>query len=425
MRNLIANIMGRRAPVAPEPEQRIEPSVGPVVENATGDSWEVLRGIFTMDNPVAGQQVNERTAMRVSTVYACVRLIAGAIAGLPVHIYRRTGNGERERVYDHPYAELLNRRPLPAFTAPSFWEFQATQMLLRGDGLAYLMRNRAGDVVGMIPLKRNQVVIRQVFDSNPRNGYRLRYLVSTDEGSFGADQDDILHLTGLGFDGCESLSVIEWGARTATGVAIGADGYAAKFFEGGAQPQHVIKAAGKMSESQQQAFREAWVAKYAGKGPSQIPLILTEGLDISELTMTARDAQLLESRQWQVVDIARAFGVPPHMVGAVEKSTSWGSGIEQMGIGFVQYTLGPHLRRWQAEINHKLFGGSDLYAEHNVSGLLQGDHEARSNFYQRALGGTQNPGWMTPNEVRRLENRPPVEGGDRLYTPEAANEPQG
>lgn len=397
---------------APRLRERKEPYIG--IEDSA-DSWNVLRGIFEELPRAAGVVVNDRTAMRVSAVYACVRLIAGAIASLPIHIYERKGE-ERERV-EHDYWWLLNEQPVPAYSAPAFWEWITGQVLLRGDGLAYLVRNRAGVVSGIIPLNRSQVVIERRQSGNPRAPHRLTYLVQTDEGVFGVDQDDMLHFPGLGFDGVKSMSVIEWGARQGTGIAIAADEFAGTFFERGAQPQHAIKAPGRFSEAQQQALREAWVAKYGGKGPNGIPLILTEGLDIKELTMTAKDAQLLESRQWQVMDIARAFGVPPFMVGETTKSTSWGSGIEQMGIAFVQYTLGPHLRRFQAELNRKLFRTSRFFAEFNAAGLLRGDHAARANYFKAALGGTQNPAWMTPNEVRKVENLPRHPDGDRLSVP--------
>lgn len=405
-------------------EGRQEPVIGPPAGDVQGeaDSWDVHRGVFDAAPTAAGQEVNEKTAMRTSAVYACVRLIAGAIASFPAHIYRRTGAGERERV-EHSYWRLLNQQPSPAYSAATMWEFLTGQMLLRGDGLAYLARNRGGDVTNIIPLRRNQAVIERKVMDDPREPHRLKYFITTPDGAFGADQDDILHLPGFGFDGVNSMSVIEWGARNSTGISIAADDHAGKFFGNGAQIEHVIKAVGKMTESQQEALRAAWVAKYSGKGPTGVPLILTEGLDLKELTMTARDAQLLETRQWNVIDVCRAFGVPPFMVGETTKSTSWGSGIEQMGIGFVVYTAAPHAKRFQQELNKKLFGRqSPYFVEFSMDGLMQGDHSARAEYYTAALGGTQNPAWMTPNEVRKLENLPPIEGGDELSKPEPSNE---
>jgi HK97 family phage portal protein len=386
------------------------------------DSWAVLRGLFQSAPMVAGSVVSPETSMRVSTVYACVRLIAGAIASLPIPVYRRQENGERERV-EHAFAALLNIEPNAVFTAPAFWEFVVGHVLLRGDSVAYLARNRSGEVDSILPFPRQEVVIQQRMTGNPRAPRRLQYLFNTDAGTFGADQDDVLHFTGFGFDGEKSMSVIEFGARTSTGIAISADRHAGEFFSRGAHVEHVVKTAGKMSEAQQEAFRNAWVSKYGGQGVSQYPLLLTEGLDIDQLSMTAKDAQLLESRQWNVVDIARAFGVPPFLVGETTKQTSWGSGIEQLGIGFVVYTLMPHLRRFQVELNRKLFARTDYFCEFNTAGLLRGDNAGRAEYYKAALGGTQNPAWMTADEVRRLENLA-ARGGeaDELSRPEAHSE---
>jgi HK97 family phage portal protein len=293
-----------------------------------------------------------------------------------------------------------------------------SQMLLRGDGLAYIVRNDAyGPPVGFLPLRREQVVIMRERPSKPGVPPTLRYYINTPEGSFGAEQADMIHLPGLGFNGVSSLSVIQWGARNAIGIAMRADEFAGRFFSHGAQPQHAIKATGSMTPEQQESLRAAWAAKYQGNGPNGIPLILTEGLDITELTMSAVDAQLLESRKWQVSDIARAFGVPEFMIGATEKTTSWGTGIEQMGQGFVDYTLSPHIQRFEDELNRKLFRRAPKYVRVNVDAMMRGDATARSAYYKAAIGGTQNPAWMTPNEVRQRENLPPVPGGDELTNP--------
>lgn len=412
-----------------QPAERKEPPVGNLdavqqepVRSETGDSWEVLRGIFGDDSRVAGAVVNEQTAMRVSAVYSCVRLIAGAVASLPLHVYERGGADDRKRI-DHPYARYLNREPSPSWPAGAWWEFVLIQMLLRGDSFCYIQRGRSGQVTGLMPLRHSQVVVRKVLSDNPRQAPTLRYLVNGDNGAFGCDAADMLHFPGMGFNGERGMSVIEHGARSGIGIAISADDHAANFFGQGTKIDHVVKATGKMGENTQQAFLDAWRRKYTGKNATGVPLILTEGLDIQELTMTAKDAQLLESRKWQVEDIARAFGAPNHMINSTTGSTSWGSGIEQMSIGFVTYTLQPHLNRIEGELNRKLFQGS-TFAEYSAAGLMRGDHAGRSDYYSNALGGTQAAGWMTVNEVRRLENLPPLkEGGDRIYAPEPSNGP--
>lgn len=397
--------------------ERVEPSIGNVVDGDTVVSSDRIKmgELFAPVSTPSGAVVNDATAMRVSAVYACVRLIAGAIAGLPVHVYRRTPEA-RQRI-DHDLWWLLNEQPCAAFNAATFWEFIATQFMLREDGIAFIKRTPNGAPEAFIPWPRSKVRIDVDPESPPKNP-RLVYRFHDGDRYFGAEQDDVLHFPGFGFNGVHGMSVIQWGARNGIGIAIKADEFAGKFYGQGAQPQHAIKAPGQMTPAQQDAFREAWVAKYSGAGPTGMPLILTEGLDITELSMTAADAQLLESRKWQVIDIARAFGVPPFMIGENEKSTSWGSGIEQMGIGFARYTLMPHLTRIRQELNRKLFRRAGLFVAHNVDSLQQADAKGRGEYFKAALGGTQSPAWMTPNEVRKLENLPPIDGGDQLSKPE-------
>lgn len=408
-------MFGFRAKPKPKPKpERIEPTIGNMagdVDFVTSDSQAIF-DIFGEHRTMSGAIVNEHTALRVSAVYSCVSLIAGSIAQLPLPIYQRV-NDVRERV-DHDYWWLLNEQACPIWTATAFWEFIVAQMLLRGDGIAYLARNRAGAVTSIIPWPRSRVLIERILSGDPRTPDRLRYYFQGDEGYFGADQDDVLHFPGFGFDGIHSMSVIQWGARNGIGIAIRGDEHAGKFFSQGGKPEIVVKVPGEMTPKMQDSFREAWVAKYSGNGPNATPLILTEGLDTKELTMTAVDQQLLESRQWQVIDIARAFRVPPHMIGETSKSTSWGTGIEQQGIGFVTYTLGTHLKRFKDELNRKLFRTQTYFVEHNVDSLMAGDSKAQAEYFSKALGGPGTQGWMYVNEVRRLKNLPPIPDGDKL-----------
>lgn len=402
----------------PEPAPRVEPTLnladgGTAVSSDRGRMGE----IFNLMPSAAGVNVTPQLAMQVSAVYACVRLIAGAIASLPLHIYRRTDDG-RERV-DHDYWWLLNEQPCPSFTAHSMWEWVVWQVLLRGDGIGMLYRGRSGlsaTVQQIIPLKREQVTIYRHGERKERLGYRVSGEVNGQAGHFDLDQDDVLHLPNFGFDGVSSPSVISLAARQAVGIAYQSDQFAGKFYGSGAHVQYAVTTAKEMSAEQQAEFREAFVAAYgSGQGPTGRPLILTEGLDIKEMSMTAVDAQLLEARRFNVTDIARAFGVPPHMIGETTASTSWGSGIEQMGIGFVVHTLRPHLSRFQDELNRKLWPRSlRLFCEWNVDGLMQGDSKAEAEYLSKALGGPGTQGWMTRNEVRRLKNLPPVEGGDTI-----------
>lgn len=375
--------------------------------------------IFGNPATASGAVVNPTTAMRVSAVYACVSLIAGSIAQLPLAIFERIGD-IRKRA-EHDYWWILNEEFAPTWPAAAGWEFLITQMLLRGDGLGYIVRNRAGKMTSLIPWPRDRVDIFEQERSGPKDPRRLAYRFRDETGYFVADQADVLHIPGFGFNGISSMSVIQWGARNGIGIALQGDEHAGKFFSEGGKPEVAIRATGRMSPDQQEDFRAAWVSKYGGtQGNRRIPLILTEGLDVKELTMSAVDQQLLESRQWEVIDIARAFGVPPHMIGETTKSSSWGTGIEQMFIGFVKLTLGTHLKRARDELNRKLFPFSPRYfTEHNVDALMAGDSKAQAEYFGKALGGPGALGWMAVNEVRRLKNLEPIEGGDKLFIPKA------
>lgn len=404
--------------------ERIEPTFnaipdGAIIPSSDGNNLYAL--LAGLPSTASGAVVNEQTAMQVSAVYACVNLIAGSIAGLPLNFYQRQG-ASRIELDDHPLWWHFNEQPCAAFTAATFWEFVVSQMLLRGDSVNYIYRGEgrfASDIKAIIPYPRSRVTVQKEIQAEGYRGpTKLLYTFHMDKGSFTVDQGDVLHFPGYGFNGLCGMSAIQYGARNAVGTAIQADEFAGKFFSQGAQPQIAIKAPGEMSPEQQVALRDAFVAKYSGNGPSGIPLVLTEGLDIQELSMTAADAQLLESRKWQVVDIARAFGVPPFMIGEMEKTTSWGSGVEQMYIGFVRSTLKSHINRIKQEMNRKIWPTRQkTFVDFDTFELTAGDAASQGDYFAKALGGTQNPAWMTQNQVRKRLNMPPMEGGDELHDP--------
>jgi len=396
---------------------RIEPTISNLVDGEVIQSSGMgMFEVFGNPTTASGAVVSPESAMRVSAVFAAVSLLAGAIAQLPLPVCERV-DGHRKRA-EHDYWWLLNEQFSSGWSSATGWEFIVGQMLLRGDGVVYVTRNRAGVATGLIPWPRDRVMILKQEKTSPREPTRLQYSFHDADGYFTVDQDDVLHFPGFGFNGVHGMSVIQWGARNGIGIAIQGDEHAGKFFSEGGKPEVAIRTPNKMTKEQQDDFRDAWVKKYGGvQGNRRIPLVLTEGLEVHELTMSAVDQQLLESRQWQVIDVARAFGVPPHMIGETTKSTSWGSGIESMGIGFVKYTLGPHLKRIKDELNRKLFRTPRYFVEHNVDMFMAGDSKTQAEYFSKALGGPGTQGWMVVNEVRRLKNLPPIEGGDKLYQP--------
>ncbi|MET3132872.1 HK97 family phage portal protein [Oxalobacteraceae bacterium GrIS 1.11] len=359
----------------------------------------------------SGQVVTKETAMRVAAVYACVRLIAGSIASLPLPIYERTTQG-RKQVVDHPLFWILNEEPTPRFTAATMWEFLTKSVLLRGDGFAWVKRNRAGVVNELVPLDPDFVIVE-------RQGNRLVYFVQDGGARIGVDQDDMLHFPGFGFNGLRSMSVIQWAAKQSIGIAMAAEEHSARFFSNGMSPSYAITSTKVMKEDQLERLRQQFSEKASGTSHAHKPLVMEGDLTIKELSLSAVDGQLLEARKFQVIDIARAFGVPPFMIGEAEKTSSWGTGIEQMTLGYVKFTLSPYLAKWEQELNRKLFRRAKNFVSFDLAGLLRGDDKARADYLRQAIGGSQGPGWMTPNEVRHEEYFLPVsdESGDKLYTP--------
>lgn len=385
------------------------------LQNHTYTSMSEWSEYFGSVKTSSGAIVSQESAKRSAAVYACVRLIAGAVSLLPLPIYERTKDGSRKSV-DHPLWWLLNESPYPSLTACSFWEWMLSSALMRGDGLAQIVRNQNGQPLNLMPLPRECVVIEKQGDS-------LVYFVNDGESKYGLFADDVLHFPGFGFNGVHGESVIKYAARQAIGTALSADEFAGEFFANGATPSMVLTypAGVAPTAAQQEELRNQFTDKYTGTGNRQKPLLLVNGGTVQSVSLSAEDAQLLETRKFQVIEIARAFGVPPHMVGETTASTSWGSGIEQMSIGFVRYTLGPHLRRIEQELNRKLWPRSLRYfVEFNRAGLLAGDSQTEADVIAKSLGGPGAQGWMTVNEARRIKNLPPVDGGNTLYMTQGA-----
>lgn len=415
--------------------QELLPAIRNQGEQFSITDLDKMLELFNIVPVASGMVVNSRSAMRVAAVYACVRLIIGTLSTLPLPVYRSTDDVP-EKEPNHPLAWLLNGEPTALCSAAMFWDYVLGCKLLRGDGIAYIARNKAAEITELIPLDSNYVFAE-------RRENRLVYWVlnqgnqpsgvpvgapSFGRARYGLDQDDVLHFPGFGWDPLRvgsgwlrGMSVIGHAAYQATGNALAMDDYSGRFFANGADPSMTIEVPGKMDEPQLQRFRTMLRERTTG-GAMRTPLILTEGVKASPSSVTAVDAQLNEARLYTVADIARAFGIPPIMIGEQSKTSAWGTGIEQLAIGFVKYCLQPHLTQIEQEINRKCFGISRYFVEFNVNGLMKGDSKARTDSYRAALGGAQGPGWMTQNEVRRLENLPKKSGKpeyDELYIPPA------
>jgi HK97 family phage portal protein len=253
-----------------------------------------------------------------------------------------------------------------------------------------------------------------------RKDGQVTYYVNQDGEKSKVEEGEMLHFPMPGFDGLRSPSVIHYAAMQTIGTALRTEDHAARLFESGAASRVALEIPGTVKPEIQKALQEAWLDSYGSSSDTRrFPLVLQGGTKASTISLTAADAQLLETRRFHVEDIARSFGVPPWMIGAMDKQTSWGSGVEQAGIGFVVYTLNPHLHRIQNELTRKLLPKGPAYLEFAVEGLMQGDLKAQSDYMRQALGGSQGPGWMTLNEIRRLKNLSQIAGGDEIYMPKA------
>ena len=367
---------------------------------------------FFMGGTTAGKTVTERSAMQMTAVYACVRILSEAIAGLPLHLYRYKPDGGKEKAIDHPLYLILHDEPNPEMSSFVFRETLMTHLLLWGNAYAQIIRNGKGEVVALYPLMPNKMSVER--DENGRL-YYLYYKTSDEAG--GRNESvvlrpyDVLHIPGLGFDGLVGYSPIAM-AKNAIGLSMATEEFGSKFFANGAAPSGVLEHPSTIKDPQR--VREAWQSQFGGSSNAGKIAVLEEGMKYTPISIAPEQAQFLETRKFQINEIARIFRVPPHMLADLEKSSF--SNIEQQSLEFVKYTLDPWVVRWEQSIQRTLFTSEEkrlYFVKFNVEGLLRGDYASRMSGYATAR---QN-GWMSANDIRELENMdriPPEEGGD-LY----------
>jgi HK97 family phage portal protein len=363
--------------------------------------------------------ITEQTAMLISAVYACVNLIAGVISALPANIFRLQPDGEREQLHNDDLWWVLNEQFLPRWSAAVGWEYLVQSLLLPGDSIAIIIRKGA-TIAGLEPVHPNCVTVLATPDR-----MRLIYAVRRPDGVLEVyDQDDVLHIPGFGFDGYRGLSPLRHHLRMSGAVALATQEYAARFFANNARPDIVLTTDQKLTPELAAEVADLWAAKHSGLGNAHKPAVLGHGVKADALSLNAEDAQLLATRQFQIEEIARIYGVPPFMIGHTEKTTSWGSGVETMGKGFVRFTLRQHLNKFQNEINRKFFRTSGKFIEFDTFELEQADMATLFTSYGQAIGGAGRPGFMTAGEIRNRLNltRDPKHGtlhsGDGVPPPE-------
>lgn len=360
---------------------------------------ELVNLLVAGHQTASGEAVTRESAKRVSAVYACVSLIAGAIASLPLGFYERS-NGERGKA-DHPYWWFFNESACDGWTSFDAIQYLFESKFFEGDGFGQILRARnSNQVIGWKPLHPRTV--------DPfKSGGRVLYRVQPSEGAvYVLPPEDMIHLPSLGFDGLRSPSLITYAAREAIGTALAGQKYTGKFFAGGASFDYALKTSSKLKKDQLDMLKASLLARLGNGGRG--PLILDGGLEPAQLSVNSKDAEILGTRLFTVEDICRFFGVPPHMVGHTDKTTSWGSGIESQGIGFVRYTLQRHLTPMAQELNRKLWPVRERYfVEHITAALERADLKSRYEAHRIALGRAGEQPFMTVDEIRRLENLGP------------------
>lgn len=367
----------------------------------------------------AGMPVTAGTAMSLSAVFACVRLVSSAVASTPLHVYRGIPSQERMPVPSHALERILCMRPNRYMTAATFWRYLMTSKILTGNAYAVIMRDRNGQPFGLYPADPRNVSVYYAWELglNHTQGVernRRFFFVTWPDGQYRLyDQDDILHVPNVGYDGRIGMSTVRAAAQS-IGLGLAAEQASSSFYEHGMAPQLAFTYPQRLADDVHEGLVRMVERRHAGPRNWGRPIVLSQGGEVKTLSMSASDAQLIESRRFTVTDVCRFFGVPPVMIGESEKTTSFGSGVEQMARWFVTFTLRDHYTAIEQELAAKLFRASPCFAEFDESELTRGDTKTRGEYYRLARGSMQEPGWMTINEIRAAEGLPPVPEGDKL-----------
>ena len=369
---------------------------------------------YLRDTPSTSRLTDEQV-LRVATYNACVRLVSGIEASLPLHVYKRLPDGAKERQTANSLDQVLSLKP-NAWQTPFEWREQGTAHLInRGNAYSWInwvevvdrngdRRNRAQE---LIPLHPDRIEVEQV-DWNQAPRY---YLHPKRGPRMPLPSDEVLHVRGFSLDGIKGRSLIS-DARETIGVALDTQRFASRLFSNDATPGIVLKHPGKLSDDVMKRLTDRWDAEHAGN--ARRTAVLEQGMTLERLTINPDDAQFLQTRDMQRSEICGLFPVPPHLVGIVDKSTSWGTGIEQQNIQFLTYCIGILNRRWEQAIRRCLIEADEtFFVEHKTEGLLRADIKSRYAAY--AVG--RQWGWLSRNDIRAAENMNPIDGGDDYLTP--------
>jgi HK97 family phage portal protein len=349
-----------------------------------------------------GMRVSADAALRLSAVWACVRILSETLACMPFCMYRYNDNGSKTFITDHPIYRLFNKAP-NAWQTPFEWrEMLQAHLVLRGNAYCQIVADRKGTIIALEPLHPDRIKIEMI------SGGEYRYRVLQPSGAdLVLGRGEVWHLKGMSFDGILGLNPIEL-ARDAVGMGLSAQEYGARFFQNNARPGGVIEFAGTFKDqTARKTFIESWQTGQSGLNQGKTA-VLEHDMKYKEIGLNNTDAQFIEARKFQVTEIARMFRVPPHMIADLDRATF--SNIEHQSLEFVLHTMTPHAERWESSIESSLLLDTedDIEIEFDFTSLLRGDHAARAAYYNSGI----NTGWLTRNEARLMEGYDPKPGLD-------------
>lgn len=381
-------------------------------------SWgagdKVLASLFGRGPTIAGVNVTETTALNISAVWAAVQLISGNVGSLPLMHYRRKGEsqGDREQATDTKLYRLLHDEPNSEMSSSTFFETLQTHVLLWGNAFAEILRDGSGRIASLYPIEPWRVsALRQ----NGLGGDLLYRIAQRDGKDALLTPSEILHVPGLSNNGVWGISVLRH-ARESLGLTMATEQFSASFFGKGSTASGILTHPGTLTPAQETTLRASLENRHQGVERAHQFIILQGGMQFEQLSMSARDSQFLQQRQFQLSEVARWFNVPPHMIGDVTNSTTWGSGIQAQTLGFLQFCLRRWLVKWEKELNRKLISPLERnlqFIEFVIDGLERGDQDSRYQAY--AIG--RQWGWLSVNDVRAYENLPKIDGGDLYLVP--------
>lgn len=351
----------------------------------------------------AGTPANKKTVLTLTAVWRAVNILSGTIAALPLHVYRRNDDGSRLRDDSHAAAKLLHK-PNRNVTDFMFRETMQAVLLMWGNTYAMIRRTDRG-----FP---EELVLVHPSDVTPMMHQQNRhYSVKVDNHVYTVPDKDMIHIPGLSFDGMQGYSPLAV-MRESMGLGLAAQKFGARFFGSGANMDGVVQVPGSLNDKAYERLRNSWNEKYQGLSNSHKTAILEGDAKYVRIGIPPEEAQFLQTRKFQITEVARMFGIAPHLLSDLDRATH--NNIEHQGMEFVMFTLTPWIKRWEAELNKKLFGADDrgnYFCEFNLNGLLRGDSKSRSEYYRAMF----SIGAMNPNQIRQLENEAPYEGGDQYF----------